>query len=292
MPQRANRRFGTIAVVLSIGVLVAAVSCDGGAETPDGPSIPRRIVAIGDSITLATNACCLPGNQPTASWSVGGGEDDAVTSHLERLAGAAGAHRIRAFNVARPGATVADALRQAEAAVRRRADYVTVLLGANDACRSPMTPVDVFEERFGAAIDALGTGLPRARVLVASVPNVVRLWGLFRDDPTARTIWRTFGTCPSVLAETTTPVERNAVLERIRAYNAVLRRTCADHPRCRFDRGAVFRYAFARDEVSALDRFHPSVDGQAALARLTWSRSWWASLGPAWRAAAGTPGRR
>jgi hypothetical protein len=30
-----------------------------------------------------------------------------------------------------------------------------------------------------------------------------------------------------------------------------------------------------RDEVSRLDYFHPDLDGQAALARITWPVSWW-----------------
>lgn len=44
---------------------------------------------------------------------------------------------------------------------------------------------------------------------------------------------------------------------------------------CRFDDLAVFNYPFTRGQVSQLDYFHPSLSGQATLASITWSRSWW-----------------
>jgi hypothetical protein len=44
---------------------------------------------------------------------------------------------------------------------------------------------------------------------------------------------------------------------------------------CRFDDLAVFNYHFTAGQVSRLDYFHPSLSGQATLASITWSRSWW-----------------
>jgi hypothetical protein len=37
----------------------------------------------------------------------------------------------------------------------------------------------------------------------------------------------------------------------------------------------VFNFQFARQDVSKLDYFHPNLTGQAALAEVTWQRSWW-----------------
>jgi hypothetical protein len=34
---------------------------------------------------------------------------------------------------------------------------------------------------------------------------------------------------------------------------------------------------FSASQVSKLDYFHPSLAGQAALASITWQRSWWGS---------------
>src|ERR671911_524029 len=36
-------------------------------------------------------------------------------------------------------------------------------------------------------------------------------------------------------------------------------------------------YQFSASQVSTLDFFHPSLSGQAALARVTWAASWWPS---------------
>jgi lysophospholipase L1-like esterase len=264
-----------VAIGVALALIVVGVSACASDGERSGPPLPRRIVAIGDSITRATNVCCLPGDQPSRSWSVGDASGDAVRSHLERVVSAQPDGTVRAFNVARAGATVADAVRQARLAVRRHPDYVTIMIGANDACGSPVTPEDAFRDRFQDAIAVLERGAPSARLFVASIPNVVRLWVLFRENPGARGVWRAAGTCPSVLSAASTETQRSAVLERVRRFNAVLRRTCAAHPRCRSDGGAVFRYAFRPDDVSSLDRFHPSIDGQAALARITWARSWW-----------------
>jgi lysophospholipase L1-like esterase len=262
---------------ITIAVVILVSSCGQG-EQPASPPLPRRIVAIGDSITRATNACCFPGDHPGTSWSVGDAPRDGVRSHLERIAAADPNVDVEAFNDARAGATVADLVGQARAAVRRRADYVTILIGANDVCGSSspsMTSVPAFRDGFEAVMETLEAGTPNARMFVASIPNVVRLWRLFRDDPAARSVWRAAGICPSVLSMTGTEAERRAVLGRVRRFNEVLARACGAYPRCRFDGGAVFRYAFRPGDVSSLDRFHPSVEGQAALARITWARSWW-----------------
>ena len=265
------------AIRVGVALVLFVSSCGRGEEPVTTPPLPRRIAAIGDSITRATNVCCLPGDHSSRSWSVGDVVGDGVLSHLERVVAADPEPPVRAFNLAAAGATVADTVDQARLAVRRRADYVTILVGANDACGSPssMTPVAAFRARFQATVEIVQAGLPDAHIFVASIPNVVRLWRLFHDDAVVRRLWRTAGTCPSVLSTSSTAGDRRAVVARVRRFNEVLAETCAVHPRCRFDEGAVFRYAFTRDEVSALDRFHPSTEGQAALARITWTRSWW-----------------
>jgi lysophospholipase L1-like esterase len=262
---------------LGMALVLLVSSCGRGEEPVTTPPLPRRIAAIGDSITRATNVCCLLGDHASRSWSVGDVVGDGVHSHLERVVAADPGHPVRAFNLAAAGATVADTVDQARLAVRRRADYVTILVGANDACGSPssMTSVAAFRTRFQATVEIVHAGLSDAHIFVASIPNVVRLWRLFRDDATSRLLWRATGACPLVLSTSSTVGDRQWVLARVRRFNQVLAETCAAYSRCRFDEGAVFRYAFTRDEVSELDRFHPSTEGQAALARITWMRSWW-----------------
>ena len=70
---------------------------------------------------------------------------------------------------------------------------------------------------------------------------------------------------------------RQKVLDREEAFNDVLAEVCAQYSRCRFDGYEVFSFAFEPKHVSKLDYFHPNLSGQATLASLTWSRSWWSS---------------
>jgi lysophospholipase L1-like esterase len=263
-----------LVVLATIGVTFTALSAPASAE----PALPDSIAAIGDSITRATNACCFYGDHPSQSWSTGYNPLGPVNSHYERLIGANPAIWGNEFNDARAGAKMDEADDQAAVAVSQGADYVTILMGANDVCtssRATMTPVSDFRTQFQAAMETLATGLPDSHVFVASIPNVRRLWRILHDDPVARFVWRTASICQSMLSPSNTAADRRAVYERERQFNAVLAEVCALYANCRFDGGAVFGYAFTRGQVSRLDYFHPDLDGQAALAEITWPRSWW-----------------
>jgi lysophospholipase L1-like esterase len=155
---------------------------------------------------------------------------------------------------------------------------VTIIMGANDACTSSpstMTSVEDFEAQFASAIQTLRSQLPEARIFVASIPNVYRLWEVYRDSAVARYVWRTATICQSMLSESNTEQDRQAVLARLRLFNDVLATVCGDYSRCRFDDYEVFNYRFERKHVSRLDFFHPSLEGQQVLAAITWSKSWW-----------------
>lgn len=63
---------------------------------------------------------------------------------------------------------------------------------------------------------------------------------------------------------------RDAVRERVVAYNGVLRDVCAKDRYCRYDGGAVFDFRFTGTQLSKWDWFHPSRDGQARLAEIAY----------------------
>jgi len=247
--------------------------------------------AIGDSLTVAVNASGQLGDQPEHSWIVGDAPDDGVLSHLERL---------RAFGAdpavvtaARPGAAIGSAPAQAAAVVATgrglaagETAYVTFELGANDVCAATLddaTPPDVFAAALAAAFETLSEGLPRGSTLVVlSVPDLTRLRTLLEDVPEARALHRRYGVCRSVLGER---VAVDGARDRIRDYNAALASACealAGSPiDCRHDQGglpsgSLFGAVFELDELSALDRFHPSLAGQARIADETWPLSPWA----------------
>jgi lysophospholipase L1-like esterase len=268
--------FRAAAVVL---IAAAALACATTASAAPPP--PASIAGIGDSITRAFDVCCWYGDHPAQSWSTGGGLFDGISSHYERLLASSSPIAGHNYNDARTGARMHDAQGQAQTAVSQGAQYVTILMGANDACTSSaatMTSVADFRAQFAATMSTLATGLPAgSHVFVASIPNVYRLWQLFRSNLTAQLVWATAGICQSMLSLSNTEADRQAVLARVEAFNGVLADVCGQYSSCRFDGDAVFDYSFTSGQVSKLDYFHPSLSGQSALASITWQRSWWAT---------------
>ncbi|MGI5271447.1 GDSL-type esterase/lipase family protein [Nonomuraea sp. CA-218870] len=243
--------------------------------------LPRVMAALGDSISSGFNSCGFFISCRSRSWSAG--RHEGIGSHYTRLS-ALGAG-LTAKNLAVPGSSSAGLLAQAREAVAARADYVTVLIGAQDACTATerqMTPVTVYRQRLEQALDELRAGVPRVRVLMASIPDVYRLWRLAKDQAAARGVWRIGRICPSLLARPTSEaradeLRRTRVRERVMVYNRQAAEACAARPWCRTDRGAVFDYRFTLDQVSRWDYFHPNVAGQQALAELTFGNGFtWA----------------
>ncbi|MEU6816911.1 SGNH/GDSL hydrolase family protein [Streptomyces sp. NPDC046860] len=244
--------------------------------SPAWDASPDSIAAVGDSITRGFDACQVLSDCPGVSWATGG--DASVDSLAVRLLGRRGAAE-RGWNYAETGARMADLPDQLARAVTRRPELVTVMVGANDACRSSvsaMTPVADFRADFERSMATLRARLPRTQVYVASVPNLLRLWSQGRADPLGKEVWK-LGICPSMLrgADDLTAaatVRRQEVQRRVEAYNTVLAEVCAKDERCRSDGNAVFDYRFGTGQLSRWDWFHPSRDGQARLAEIAYRK--------------------
>jgi lysophospholipase L1-like esterase len=237
------------------------------------------MAALGDSITRAYDVCCSYSDHPRQSWSTGGAWYDGISSHYERIKRRNGAITGHASNDAVTGAKMSTAANQASAAVAQHADYVTVLLGANDLCTSSpstMTSTDTFKAQFRQAMATLKHQLPQARIFVSSLPDIYQLWKVLHTNRVARTVWGTAHICPSMLGASRTEAERQRIVAREAAFNQILRDICHQYgANCRWDGGATYDYKFSASQVSVLDFFHPDLDGQAALASITWAASWW-----------------
>jgi lysophospholipase L1-like esterase len=274
-------------VALLLAILATATSASAatsgtaatGSAAAAAPPLPDSIAAIGDSITQAVDVCCFYGNWPGQSWSTGYVPLDGIASHYERLRALNPAILGRRYNNAVSGARMADAPAQARRTVAQGAEYVTILMGANDLCGwdGTLTPTATFRAQFQETLGILRAGLPGARVFVASIPDLHQLWSILRTEPLAQLVWQAAGICPSMLDVRNTPADRRAVVDREREFNAVLDAVCATWSNCRFDNYRTYNYNFTRDQVSRLDYFHPSLAGQATLAALTWQASWWGS---------------
>lgn len=232
------------------------------------------MAAVGDSITRGFDACSVLADCPEVSWATG--TDSQVRSLAVRLLGESGAAS-HSWNLAETGARIAQLPEQMALAAKERPDLVTVMIGANDACRDSaryMTPVADFRASFEASLRQLRSGAPKAQVYVSSVPDLKRLWSTGRGNALGKQIWK-LGICRSMLGDADdmsagATARRASVQERVVAYNGVLREVCAKDPRCRYDGGAVFDFPFTGKQLSQWDWFHPGRDGQARLAEIAY----------------------
>lgn len=289
---RSNRR--PLAVVASVTTAVLAAvtvlsgcESEGGDRAPGAPPEARRaapvptptwdrspasLAAVGDSITRGFDACTVLEDCPEVSWATG--TDPAVRSLASRLLGSNGMTG-NVWNFARTGARIAELTQQMQRAAEQKPGLVTVMVGANDACRDTtagMTPVGDFRASFQSAMRQLRDTAPKTQVYVSSVPDLMRLWSTGRGSALGKQVWK-LGICASMLKDADDMGEdaqrrRAMVHERVVAYNKVLSEVCAGYERCRYDGGAVFDYRFGNGQLSHWDWFHPSKDGQGELAEI------------------------
>ena len=267
--RRAVRLFATLAVV-------AVFALPG--STAEAADIPNSMSALGDSITRGFNACGFFFDCTNRSWSTG--TYSAVKSHYQRILAKNSAISGKNHNDARRGAKMADLNGQATSAASRKVQYVTILMGANDACtssESTMTQVSTFRSQLDQALTTLKNGLPpNASVFISSIPDAYRLWYIGKDNSSARGAWSAYGICQSMLANPTSTAQadvtrRNNVRQRIVDFNAQLADACSLYgANCKFDSNAVFNYQFVLSQVSTWDYFHPNTAGQTVLADVTY----------------------
>jgi hypothetical protein len=273
MRLRLPTRIGSLVAVLALVGLFAAAP---GAQA--SVRYPNSIAGLGDSITRAADVCCWYGDHPGQSWSTGGASWDGITSHYERLLALHPRIAGHNYNDAVSGAKAGDLPGQATKAVSQGAQYVTILMGANDLCTSStstMTSVADFGADVHSALATLHQGLPHAHIFVSSIPDIYQLWSVLHTNLLAQAVWAVAGICQSMLSTSNTETDRQQVVTRELAFNQVLADQCNSVTNCRWDGNATYDYKFSASQVSTLDYFHPSLSGQAALARVTWNASWW-----------------
>jgi lysophospholipase L1-like esterase len=267
-------------LLMAMVAVLALTGCKTGRSAAGDPSpqpgYPASMAALGDSITAAYGTCLSFLACPSNSWATG--TSVVVDSQYRRILAANPAIHDHERNLAVDGATAAGLLAQAQAAVAAKVDYVTILIGANDACRrttAQMTTVSTFRNEIDNALAALQRGLGQARILVVSIPDLYRLWEIGHTNPVIRHVWSA-GICPSLLVNADSMAasdvdRRRAVRDRIDEYDAALAAACQAYGRrCRYDSGAVHNYQFGLADLSAVDFFHPSAAGQDELARTTY----------------------
>jgi lysophospholipase L1-like esterase len=276
-----RRRLARSLVLVSAAVLLVLavpVTAQAAIPIPGAGPAPSSMASLGDSITRGFDACGFYVDCTNESWSTGG--DSPINSHYRRILAVNPAISGHNLNDAKTGAKAVDLAGQAQAAAAQHVQYVTIEMGANDACTSSeatMTPVATYRAQVDAALAALKAGVPGARVFIASVPDIKRLWQIDRGNWKAISVWSVGDICQSMLYRatsdsTTDSARRDRVRQRVVDFNAQLALSCTAYgSNCRFDGNAVFNYPFVASQVSGWDYFHPSKSGQTALSSITYA---------------------
>jgi lysophospholipase L1-like esterase len=286
-------RLGALALALALAAAPAS------AKEPRRE--PKRLVSLGDSITEAVHAeVILPWKVPTpnewASWVIGKHRRREsrlgltnVNSHHQRLVELYGKKKQKNKSAAFAGADSGDLPKQAARAVKKKADYVTILIGHNDVCDDDFAgiPSDAeFETNVRAAFETLRAGLrPGATVYTVGMIDVYRLWEI-GDELTAlgvldcQEIWENelfdFTPCGTMFGPDLTEEDRQFTRGRMLAFNQILADLSAEYDAAdelhwwQYS-NAAFELAFEPDDVSPIDCFHPSAEGQRKLSEATWA---------------------
>jgi lysophospholipase L1-like esterase len=266
-----------VAGIGSVALLAGLAAPARAADISGTLGVPESITALGDSITAGVHVNRLLLTEPAYSWSTG--TNSTVNSLYSRLEPREGGTMVRT-NGSKSGAKAADLPGQAAAVVNRTGvDVVTILIGANDACTSTVSGM-TSPTAFRGSIDmALATLRDKGieQVAIASIPDINKLWELYKGSSSARFTWGLYRICQSLLANplgtSQADVQRRAAVQtRVKEFNAQLALACAaaEIP-CRFDGHAVFTTPFVKTDVSTADYFHPSRYGQAKLAATTYT---------------------
>jgi lysophospholipase L1-like esterase len=289
-PRAARPLPTTVVLLVAVAMLVSLIAArEAPAATPAKVGPPNAMDSLGDSITRGFHAgsglTCFPivlTDCPQRSWATG--TDTGVNSIYLRIRAINPTINGRNFNDAVTGAKVADLLgpgKQVANAIARspKPELVTILIGANDVCsssESTMTSVSDYRSRIDQALGQLSAGLPDARIQLASIPDIYRLWQIGKDSSSARSAWGSFSICQSMLAnpqatDAATEARRQRVRQRNIDFNTQLQQSCAQYLRCRYDGNAAFNTQFVLSDMSTIDFFHPNTQGQAKAALTEWN---------------------
>jgi len=278
-------------------------------------SLPSLYASLGDSMTAATLAGTsldnydnmlmtiedyfgntLLENKSTYSWASG----TKIGSHIQLLNNFLirnGLPPAVAINVAVPGNTAADLSAQVDNVVKELNTgkysgllYVTILIGANDACSvvTPNgTPDDQMHDQFMTALAKLNSigQASKIRVLVSSIPRVPDL-----DKPGIADIKTLLGfschnfrsnflhECPNLLNWTTSE-EYTQKTQVIEDKNALLQSAVVEaqslYPGLDVHYGSSIYSFQLTSDLLAIDCFHPNSFGQELVAENLWNDQPW-----------------
>ncbi len=231
--------------------------------------------AIGDSISTGFNSYHIL-SEREGSWSTGNGKYPDFESHkikLEKLL----KKPVSAVNVAIPGTTSNSLKYQVKKLLRRapKLDYVTFLIGANDACRwneDYQEDLEEYEKNVSFALDKLTTANPKVKILLVPIPDMNRLYELGKDKRKCQKVWNLLPLCNPLFKKKVTDNDRDLFSHRIKDINLKLKDISAKFPNNVFYYDFIADIQYDEEHVSEIDCFHPSAYGQKMIAEFTFNR--------------------
>ncbi|MBI5116016.1 hypothetical protein HZA56_06040 [Candidatus Poribacteria bacterium] len=281
--------------VLSALTVVMVLALATAAYAKDPQLVPKRLSSTGDSISAGidveyygqnANASWVNGYYGFWEWLFGYTN---VKSHNQRITANWGSSGRKNYMDAVSGADSFDLPGQTAQAVSQTAQYVTVFMGHNDVCQNHAweIPSDAtFEANFRAGMQNLKNGLPNgATVYVLAIVDIRHLYDIGQNKKAlgivdCEVLWATsligLFPCGTMLNPLNTEADREYTRSRNIAFNSILERVtneyqANDSHHHYYFTNLPFVYPFVEGDISSLDCFHPSGQGQKTLSRESWN---------------------
>lgn len=231
---------------------------------------PYSVAAIGDSISLGTNAKNL-GENLDYSWVTG----TSINSHRQKILEIipnADFHNF-AINGAGIGKTIN--MQLPSVLSLNNLDYLTILVGANDLCHwdvnSYETSLLTFQQALNQGLQRIYSKFPDVTVLLLSSPNLVALKQY--KNSKCQLIWNVTQICPSLLSSRVTAEQTQKFMEMSDKFSNLLEDM--SHSSMYGDlrhTDVLYKSDFGKNDRSNIDCFHPSIQGQQNISELTFDK--------------------
>jgi lysophospholipase L1-like esterase len=295
MSIREFRRSGAGMAIFFALSLAIVFSLTASAYAKDPQLVPRRLSSTGDSISAGidveyygqnANASWVNGYYGFWEWLFGLTN---VKSHNQRITANWGSSGRANYMDAVSGAESFDLPLQTSQAVSQNAYYVTMFMGHNDVCQNHPweIPSDaVFEANVRQGLTNLKNGLPNgATIYVLAIVDIRRLYDIGQNKKAlgivdCEVLWATsllgWFPCGTMLNPLNTEADRQYTRSRNIAFNNILQSLTAefnanDPHHYYYWTNLPFVYPFVEGDISSLDCFHPSGQGQKTLSRESWN---------------------
>jgi lysophospholipase L1-like esterase len=249
----------------------SSASVQGGGNPFGGPF---TMGVLGDSISRGFDILQLDKEDVPDNWATGSKLSD---SHLNKFQNLFTQHgwdvQIVPYNLAVVGNTVLGSSSTLAANATQLAgdqpDYVSIEIGANDVCQGLLAPsgaAAAFQSKISSVLSTLlASAHPPKIIAVASIPHI---WALTQIPSLAsnsgcQAFWN--NVCPNLSAgQTAFDAQWTAANQALQGAAAA-----AGGPVI-YDGGVIAGAVFSAGDISNVDCFHPSVQGQSKLSEGIW----------------------